>query len=259
MFRFLEKKFYFSDQQGFNLKVFACEHIGLSRNYDAAQLKRRLNPAIQELERLGYLRTMSTAERYCCLRRGEWEIAFVRAPKVQIPERQASHQSELERRLTERGVTPSSAARLVRDYPADRIQAKLDVFDDLSRQRNSLISKNPAGFLVQSIRDDYLPPAGLRPKPRLAVVTKPDKEDRREEVLRAKRASPQSDVFHEEQSAELEYLSHLSGAERHVSKSVRSCVQLQIHPRGSGLLARAGSSNVCRRGEPSAGDSRSRT
>ena len=39
----------------FNLARFACEHIGLSRQYDTAQLKRRLNPAIAELEQAGFL------------------------------------------------------------------------------------------------------------------------------------------------------------------------------------------------------------
>jgi hypothetical protein len=51
MYRFLDKRFHFSSELRFNLPVFACEHIGLSRRYDAAQLKRRLSPAIAELYR----------------------------------------------------------------------------------------------------------------------------------------------------------------------------------------------------------------
>ena len=44
MYRFLDKRFHFTSTLRFKLPVFACEHIGLSRRYDVAQLKRRLNP-----------------------------------------------------------------------------------------------------------------------------------------------------------------------------------------------------------------------
>ncbi len=54
MYRFLDKRFHFTSTLRFKLPVFACEHIGLSRRYDVAQLKRRLNPAIAELEHCNY-------------------------------------------------------------------------------------------------------------------------------------------------------------------------------------------------------------
>jgi len=50
LYRFLDKRFHFSNQLDFDLGVLAREHVGLSRNYDAAQLRRRLTPAIEELE-----------------------------------------------------------------------------------------------------------------------------------------------------------------------------------------------------------------
>ena len=59
MYRFLDKKFHFSHEWRCDLAQFAHEHVGLSRNYDAAQLKRRLNPAIKELEDTGYLKPLS--------------------------------------------------------------------------------------------------------------------------------------------------------------------------------------------------------
>ena len=61
----------------FSLSQFAREHIGLSRRYDTAQLKRRLNPAIKELVETGYLKPLSAEERFAHVRRGEWED-FVR-------------------------------------------------------------------------------------------------------------------------------------------------------------------------------------
>ena len=38
MYRFLDKRFHFSGRLRFSLPVFACEHLGLSRSYDTAQL-----------------------------------------------------------------------------------------------------------------------------------------------------------------------------------------------------------------------------
>ena len=64
----------------------------------------------------------------------------------------------------------------MRDYPAEMIEAKLKVFDQLAGRRDARISKNPAGYLVQSIRKDYVTPVGL-PKMSLgSVAKKPDRQ-----------------------------------------------------------------------------------
>lgn len=161
MYRFLDKKFHRAGTQRFKLRVFACEHVGLSRRYDAAQLKRRLSPAVAELERAGFLSPLAASERYRRLRRGEWEIVFVHHPELRRKRRTASGPCDLENQLVARGVTVSAAVRLVRDYSPGQIEGKIAVFDALRQKDHRLISRNPAGFLVQSIRDDYVPPAGL--------------------------------------------------------------------------------------------------
>jgi hypothetical protein len=158
IYRFLDKRFYHGHKWQFPLAQFAREHIGLSRQYDTAQLKRRLNPAIEELEEAGFLTPLPPKERFHQLRRGEWEVVFVRAPKAQEPSRPMS---DLENRLIERGVTATSAVRLVRKYSADAINAKLAVFDALRRADDRRVSRNPAGYLVKSISEDYAPPVGF--------------------------------------------------------------------------------------------------
>ena len=55
----------------------------------------------------------------------------------------------------------SSAVQLVRKHPVSLIQGKIEVFDTLRGKGDRRISRNPAGFLVQSIRQDYAPPTGL--------------------------------------------------------------------------------------------------
>ncbi|MGA2617140.1 MAG: replication initiator protein A [Thermoguttaceae bacterium] len=171
MYRFLDKRFYRGNVLRFRLPVFACEHVGLSRRYDTAQLKRRLNPAIEELERAGFLSPMPPRERFRRLRRGEWEVVLVRAAQARKRGQPAGRLSDLENRLVERGVTATSAVRLVREHPADVIHAKLAVFDQLRKTGDRRVSRNPAGYLVKSIREDYAPPVGF-----LARACRPSSE-----------------------------------------------------------------------------------
>ena len=64
MFRFLDKRFYHKGRWEFDLQTFACEHIGLSKNYSNSELKRKLMPAVKELEARGYLSPLPDAERF---------------------------------------------------------------------------------------------------------------------------------------------------------------------------------------------------
>ena len=64
MYRFLDKRFYRRSRLDFDLRTLACEHIGLSRSYAPTELKRRLKPALEEMEQLGFLEPLSAEERY---------------------------------------------------------------------------------------------------------------------------------------------------------------------------------------------------
>src|SRR5581483_6784353 len=81
-YRFLDKRFYRTKFLEFDLTNFACEHIGLSRTYDNGQLKRKLQPAIEELEEIGFLKRLPLSERYLKRRRGEWLIRLIRESDV---------------------------------------------------------------------------------------------------------------------------------------------------------------------------------
>ena len=78
MYRFLDKRFYRRSRLDFDLRTLACEHIGLSRSYAPTELKRRLKPALEELEQLGFLEPLSPEERYSYVKRGCWRIIFIR-------------------------------------------------------------------------------------------------------------------------------------------------------------------------------------
>jgi hypothetical protein len=164
MYRFLDKRFYRRIRLDFDLRTLACEHIGLSRSYAPTELKRRLKPALEELERLGFLEPLGPEERYSFVRRGTWRIILIRgcnAAAESQPE-ECQEPVELVEALKARGVTAKSAQELVEAHPSTRIRTKIEVFDWLIRNEDKRVGKNPAGYLVASIRSDYQAPGDYR-------------------------------------------------------------------------------------------------
>ena len=169
MFRFLDKRFYRRTRLDFDLKILACEHIGMSRAYAPTELKRRLRPALEELEASGFLAPLSAEERYAWQSRGHWRIVLVRGPlgRAEADPQGAEGQGAgaaalLVEALEARGVTAKVAAELVAAVAAERLRTKLEVFDWLVEAKDRRIGKNPAGYLVASIRADYQAPGEFR-------------------------------------------------------------------------------------------------
>jgi hypothetical protein len=160
MFRFLDKRFYRRERLDFDLRTLACEHIGMSRSYAPTELKRRLKPALEELEQLGFLEPLSPEERYSYVKRGTWRIILIRGRGAQTEPTAppAPEAAELIEALTARGITAKVAAELVETIPSTRIRTKIEVFDWLLKNEDKRVGKNPAGYLVASIKADYQAP-----------------------------------------------------------------------------------------------------
>src|SRR5262249_12359962 len=127
------------------------------------ELKRRLKPALEELEHLGFLEPLGPHERYSYVKRGCWRIILIRGRGVtalaQDPTTPRQQEpSELVEALKARGVTSKAEQELVEAHPSGRIRTKLEVFDWLLRNEDRRVGKNPAGYLVASIRSDYQAP-----------------------------------------------------------------------------------------------------
>ena len=76
MYRFLDKRFYNTDSVAMDLIEFACGHVGLAESDNVAILKRRLAPAVAELEEVGFLAPLDPAERYQKVKAGVWRVQF---------------------------------------------------------------------------------------------------------------------------------------------------------------------------------------
>ena len=176
MFRFLDKRFYRRERLDFDLKTLACEHIGMSRSYAPTELKRRLKPAIEELEQLGFLEPLSAEDRYSWVSRGSWRILLIRAQPMPPADAQAPDRLLLQEVLVARGVATRVAADLVAAHPLNRIRTKIEVFDWLVKNEDKRVGKNPSGFLVASIKADYQAPEDFAPAVR-AEQTRKQAED----------------------------------------------------------------------------------
>ena len=87
-------------------------------------------------------------------------------------------------------MTRATAAELVRQHPADRIEAKLEVFDWLAEKQDKRVSKNPGGYLAESIRKSYVPPKGFESK----MAREKKQADERERKRQAEEAQRRTET-----------------------------------------------------------------
>jgi hypothetical protein len=221
LYRFLGKRFYLRGDWTFDLHEIAFERVGLSRSYaDAGKIKEKLQPAIDELERIGFLKPLSRSDRYTRIDRGQWSIRLTRqSPMLAAPRPAAPAAVEPEpplvAELVSRGVTRTTAADLVRQYPADAIAAKIEVFDWLTEKRDKRLSKNPGGYLAESIRKGYVPPKGFESK-RAREQRQADERERKRQAEEARRRTEAEERAREEaeQLRVDAYLASLTAEER---------------------------------------------
>ncbi len=153
-YRFLDKRFYHSSRLEFDLRVFACEHVGLSREHDCAQLKRALEPVLKELEEIGFLQPMPGPKRYLQERRGKYKVVLIRS-KRRHESLQNDSENELVGQLRKRGVWDDVAPALATALPEVEIRRYVALHDWLLKRRDKRIAKNPAGFLAACIGQRY--------------------------------------------------------------------------------------------------------
>ena len=152
LYRVLDKRFYHKRAWTFDLRTFCCEHVGLSRSYDAAGLKRKLRPAIGELVDAGYLKATEVERQFEQVGRGRWNVHFRR-----MSTRRAALESEMTAEVAElinRGVNRATARELAGKYDSASIRRHIGAVDRIAKEHPGRIRSVP-GFLVESIRHGY--------------------------------------------------------------------------------------------------------
>jgi hypothetical protein len=165
LYRFLDKRLYRQPVAAFDLRHLCEEKVGFSRGYDAANLKRLVARAAAELVACGFLEPAAPDERFLPAGRpGEWRVCFARA-RTAADAPAGGETPSLAGELAARGVSPPVAAALCAQFPPAHVQARLDVFDWLREARDPRVEKNSPGYLVDSVRRGYAPPADFPAPP----------------------------------------------------------------------------------------------
>jgi len=170
LYRFLGKRFWLQSDWTFDLHEIAFDRVGLSRKYaDAGKIKEKLQPAIDELEAIGFLLPLKRDDRYSRIDRGQWTVRLIRrSPVLAVVPEAALEPPPLVAELVKREVHTDAAMDLVKQHSVETIQAKIEVFDWMMEKQDKRAAKNPAGYLVKSIANDYVIPKGF--------VSKADRE-----------------------------------------------------------------------------------
>ncbi len=124
MYRFLDKRFYTQAVVSMELVEFACGHIGLADAGNVAILKRRLAPAVAELEEIGFLAPAPAAERYRKVKAGQWRVTFQAGGRGPAPPKSPDHPEARAPEPAEVVATPAAvpvqaegpAAELAREF-----------------------------------------------------------------------------------------------------------------------------------------------
>jgi hypothetical protein len=147
-FRFLGKRFHLSPEWEFDLRLFACEKLGFSRDYDTGQLKERLRPALGELEKIGFIKPV----QYKKQRPKVWTIKVEQGKSANQKSRASIGEiSSLMAELIARGVAAETAEKLTRQLTEAEIREQIAAFDQLLSSADRRVAKNPPGFLVSAI------------------------------------------------------------------------------------------------------------
>ena len=218
IYRFMGKRFHLRPEWTFDIKDFAYEHIGLSRHYEGGtQIARKLSPALIELETADFLEPLPGKERF--IKKGrEWSIRLVQKAATfsasLAPPTSEAALPPLVTELVSRGVTRATAAELVRQHPAERIKAKLEVFDWLAEKQDKRVARSPAGYLVKSIADDYAAPKGFESRAVRQARAEAKRQADREVAERRRREREQAASDQARRQAVDTYLQRLTPAKR---------------------------------------------
>jgi hypothetical protein len=139
---------------------------------------------------LGFIAKAAREERYEKISRGEWKIRFVRrddqgdVESLVVAPEPVPAAREVQEALVARGVTATTAAELAARHPAEHVRERIEMFDWLAAKKDKRVSKNPGGYLAESVRKGYAPPKGFE--------SKADQERKRAEELDRKRRAEEA-------------------------------------------------------------------
>lgn len=154
-----------------------CDVLPITRQKYLSRAHQMLDPAHERLIRTNFLEKAEWNEAPYFGEMKDWIIRYYpgKLAKEECKTLIMPIQLELDIHLSEidpiedgysiieqlvfRGISESVATKLLNDYPLERIQRQIEIFDWLKMKKSPLIAKNPAGFLRKAIEENYGLPA----------------------------------------------------------------------------------------------------
>ena len=203
-YRFLDKSLPAAGPLAYDLRLFACEKIGMSRNYKPSRLITEVQTTVVDpLEKAHFLAPLDPKERFVKEARGRYRVVFAREGQQALTTQAGDNPSErdgaaiassIENELKKRGLGGKAARDLIAAHSPDHIQQKIYYLDFLLETGEQ--PKKPAGWLRAAIEQDYGPPAGylLRAEQLRQKQAAEEKHRREDEVRAARRRQEQQDA-----------------------------------------------------------------
>jgi hypothetical protein len=200
-YRYLDADLPDRGNREYDLQLFACEHVGLARNYKPSRLRDEVEKTVvKPLEQADVIETLPSKRRFL-KRDSRYKVIFGRkhqdaalSPEEAFPAQPqakpakqpaATTNSPLVEDLRRRKLGGKAARDFVATYPADYLQQKIDYFDFEFKAGKI---KRPAAWLRSAIEDDYGEPAGYLSRDQREQQRKvaEEKEHQKQEAARRK-------------------------------------------------------------------------
>jgi hypothetical protein len=180
LYRVLDKRFYGSHKLYFDLKDLAFSILGLSDNYNTAQIKRKLNKAHKELKDKNFC-----THEYEKIKRGVWRVWYYKTQTQE--EKTPEEKTDVYQMLLDYGIVKNQVDTLkeqkenILDDPVksgldfdhfsfeDYLKEKIEILEYMKRTQDV---ENEAGFLWKAIMENY--------------QSKPLEKEKREQLQRKK-------------------------------------------------------------------------
>lgn len=189
-----------------------CQLLPVTRYQYFAQAKRQLAPAQEELKRTGFLADFKWEKvkddphdwllSYWAGEKAKKEIEEGKQgnnhmalpppddlelgqmpPAHRTPQQAGDVNDDAANALQNFGISKKQALRLAKKYPEEKVFEKLDMVQWLVEKKSPLVSRNPQGFLIKAIEDDY--PAPTQYKGKRVKATQPRESEEQEARLLA--------------------------------------------------------------------------
>ncbi len=206
LFRLLDRRKYNADVVWFDLSMLAHEKLGMSRSYTAKwKIAEKLKKAHDELQAKGFLTGFEFKKEFDDnFGEKRWHIYYYFDLEVNGVEAITTPENKKETAysaLIREGIHEDRAAELIAKCPEDRLVKQLKYFNFLKSTKSPNISKNPAGYLYNAIKEDYAPPSDyqkwIEKQTKQAKLTKQNKQKQEKQQAVADQQSLQSTRYNE--------------------------------------------------------------